>query len=336
MAGVPNLATPLGIAGRTTRVEFPNRLLLAPMEGITDQVFRDRVIALGGLGAACTEFIRITVSPVPARVIRRHLSRLGPVPVGVQLMASASTYIAESARIAEGCGAAWIDLNFGCPAPVVVGHQAGSALLCKPGLMAEMVAAAVGATGLPVSAKIRAGIDSSEPLALNMRRLAEAGAALITVHGRLRITPYSQPAHWPWISEAVMALRQAGHQIPVIGNGSVETPEDARRMVRDTACDGVMIGRGALADPWVFRRCLGAPEPILAEAQAFALDYADEIRSLRGESAALAKLKQLSRWYRAGGLFDDTDRQELLRLPDLAGVIAFYHRAATRDRKTSA
>ncbi len=322
-----DLTSPLAIVGQKTRVDLRHRLFLAPMEGITDQVFRDRVIALDGLGAACTEFIRLTVSPVPAKVVRRHLSRLGPVPVAVQFMASASRFIGDSVRIAEACGAAWIDLNFGCPAPVVVGHQAGSALLCKPGLMTEMVTEAVAATGLPVSAKIRAGIDSSEPLALNMRRLADAGVALITVHGRLRTTPYSQPAHWPWIAEAVATLRQAGHRIPVVGNGSVENPGDALRMMAETGCDGVMIGRGALADPWVFRQCLGGPAATRAEALAFALDYAAEVQALRGTSAALAKLKQLSRWYRAGGLLDEARRQEVLRQPDLAGVQALYHRA---------
>ncbi len=319
------LTEPLRLVGRGRSCELPGRLLLAPMEGITDPLFRDCVLPLGGWAAGCTEFVRVSVSPVPAKVMRKFLGP-GSVhrPVAVQLMAAEATHVAASVRAAEGVGAAWIDLNFGCPAPTVFGHCAGSALLAHPDRLAAIAATAVAATGLPVSAKIRVGINDHAPLARNLLALADAGVAMITVHGRLRIHGYHQPSTWSWIAEAVSTLRASGHRIPLIGNGSVERPEDVAALMAASGCDGVMIGRGALADPWIAARALGGAPATAAQAIAFAVDYHDRAAAARGPGIALSKLKQMVRWYTAGNLFagDEDRRMALLRLGQAEAVIA--------------
>jgi nifR3 family TIM-barrel protein len=330
-AAVPDAAAPLRIVGRDPRraLSFPGRLLLAPMEGVTDQLFRDLVIALGGVGGACSEFIRISSSAMSARVVRRYLGPPHPaVPVAVQFMASDTTFLAESVHAAERVGASWIDLNFGCPVPQVFNKCAGSALLARPEHIARLVACAVAATGLPVSAKIRAGIDDASRLDEIVQAVCEAGAAMLTVHARLRCQAYSQAATWSWIAQAKRRAGAGGRAVPVVGNGGVEVAADAARMRAETACDAVMIGRGALSDPWVFRAAGGGGGASAAEAADFALGYAAAIEAAHGARAALSRLKQLLRWYRAGGLFagQDGERQALLRTGELATVRAWFAR----------
>ncbi len=321
-------AHPLTIHGRTGSLTFPDNTFLAPMEGITDQVFREVVIPLGGLGGACTEFVRISATPVPAKVIRRYFGApRRDVPVGVQLMAADADHLAATIRHAEALGAPWIDLNFGCPAAVVFSKCAGSALLAKPEAMAEIIRTAVATTGLPVSAKLRAGIQDPGRLCEILHAVAEAGAAMITLHARLRIHGYHQPAHWEWIAEAVAFLKG---RVPLIGNGGVETPADLQRMFRETGCAGVMVGRAALADPWIFATARGAPPATNGQAARFALDYAAAVLAVRERGVCLSKLKQLTRWYRAGDLFDQREEQRtaLLRSQSLDEVLDWYRRAA--------
>jgi tRNA-dihydrouridine synthase C len=305
-------------------VTFPRRLLLAPMEGITDQVFRDCIIDTGGVGGACTEFVRISSSALPPKVIRRSLGEpRTDVPVGVQLMAADADFLVPTIRSAERCGAPWIDLNFGCPAPVVFSKCAGSAMLAKPEAMAEIIRIAVAATGLPVSAKMRAGITDPGRLLEILQAVAEAGAAMITLHARLRIHGYHQPAHWQWIAEAKRFL---GDRVPLVGNGAVDVPEDVERMRAETGCDAVMIGRAALANPWIFACAAGAPAPTASQAAGFALTYAKAILAHREPHVCLNKLKQMTKHYRAGGLFDgrEEERMALLRATTLDEVLGWY------------
>jgi tRNA-dihydrouridine synthase C len=308
------------------RVAFASPLLLAPMEGVTDRTFRDVVMDLGDVGGACTEFLRVSVSPLPTRILRREL---GPprtdAPVAVQLMAAGLEHLARTVVHAERAGAAWIDLNFGCPVPRVCGKGAGSALLADPLLVGRIVAEAVGATSLPVTAKIRAGVEDTSRLADVVDAVAEAGAAMLTVHGRRRVDRYSDPANWEWIASATARwrTRSAG---PVCGNGGVETPQDARRMLRETGCDLVMIGRGAIADPFVFRQFAGRPAATAAEAAAFVLRYADAIQPDAAARHGLGRIKMLLRHYSAGGLFDGREDEQLrlLRAADAREVRAFF------------
>lgn len=317
----------LTISGRDPRlaVTLPVPLLLAPMEGITEPVFRDLVIALGGVGAACTEFIRIANSALPRKVIARHYGRpAAGCPVGIQLMAADAEHLAGTVAAADAVGPAFIDLNFGCPAPVVFDKCAGSALLADPGRIADIIRAAVSATGRPVTAKVRVGIDSPTRLAEVVQAVAEAGAAMLTVHGRLRTQGYHQPATWEWIAEAVRVRNRVRPGLPLVGNGSVEQPEDALRLIAETGCDGAMIGRGALADPWIFARCSGAAPATTAAAVGFVRRYGEALLTTYGERTALARTKQLVKYLRAGDCFagHDEERQRLLRVQSLADLMA--------------
>ena len=321
---------------RLAAVRFPSALLLAPMEGVTDAVFRDAVLDLGGAGGASTEFLRISVATVPARVMRRHLGApRTDVPVAVQLMAPGTEHLAESVANAERAGAAWIDLNFGCPVARVCNKGAGSALLDDPPLVGRIVAEAVAATALPVSAKIRAGVEDTSRLPEIVDAVAGAGAAMLTVHGRRRVDGYDDRANWGWIAEAAARWRTRAEG-PVCGNGGVDTPEDARRMMRETGCDLVMVGRGAIADPFVFRQFSGGSAANAAEAALFALRYADAIQPDVAARHRLGRIKQLLRRYRAGGLFEgrEDDRGRLLRAAEAGEIRAwleqFLGAAATR------
>ncbi len=329
---------PLEIRSRTGRcVRFARRTFLAPMEGITDRPFRDHVIAVGGVGGACTEFVRISANPVPAKVIRRYLRGPGAdperpathqVPVAVQLMAADVDHVPQTVVDAVRAGAAWIDLNFGCPAPVVFSKCAGSAMLDFPERLAGVVRAAVAATDLPVSAKLRAGVKDPSRLAELIQAVAEAGASMITLHGRLRITSYDQPATWAWIAEAAEIAHR--HGLPLVGNGGVEQPGDLARLRQETGCDGVMVGRAALADPWIFAVAAGAAAPDASSAARFVLGYLADVERERGTGVALAKLKQLTRWYRAGGIFAgrEDERRRLLRESSYPVLVDWYRATA--------
>ena len=322
---------PLKISGSdpARAVVFDPPHLLAPMEGVTDPLFRDFVISLGGVGGASTEFLRISSSALPARLVRRHLGALRrDCVVGVQLMAADEAFVAETVASAERAGAAYVDLNFGCPAPVVFNKCAGSALLAKPEAIARIVARARAATGLPVTAKMRAGIDGAGRMLEVIHAVAEAGAAMISLHARLRCHSYAEPATWAWIAEAKAFMRARGIAIPLVGNGGVDVADDVARMRDETGCDGVMIGRGAIRDPWIFAQALGAAAPTRAVAAGFAIRYGEAIRERRDGRVALVKLKQLTRWFRAGGVMaSEEEAKGLLRVQRYEELRGFYERA---------
>lgn len=298
---------------------------LAPMEGVTDRSFRGLVLEQnpGAVGAACTEFLRVAQHPIAAERIALELGDPAPgVAVGVQLMGNDPAVVAETARRAVAVGATFVDLNFGCPAPKVFQHCAGSALLAEPELLGALVHATVEAAGVPVTAKIRAGIDHDLGVEEIARRVEQAGAALLTVHGRLRIEKYTQPTDWSRIRRAVAAV-----SIPVIGNGSAESPADIDRMLNETGCAGVMVGRAAIGNPWIFgawrAQRLGEPEPAPPDAIAWLREY--EARMLSGGAQprqALGRLKQAAKAMALAKTLTVPDRTRLLRSQDSAGYFA--------------
>jgi len=330
------VATDVHICGRTgaREVRFRTPLLLAPMEGVTDACFRSVVLDLGGVGGASTEFVRVSASVIPMHVIRRHL---GPpradVPVAVQIMASGRDHLAETISNAESAGAAWVDLNFGCPVARVCGKGAGSALLGDPPRIQEIVAEAVDATELPVSAKIRVGLEDADRLDEIVDAVSAGGAAMLTVHGRRRVDGLQSPANWAWIAAAAARWRTRGHG-PVCGNGDVGSAEDARRMMRETGCDLVLVGRGAIANPFVFRDFAGGPPVTADEAARFAMRYEDSVHPVVSSPYRLGRIKQLVRYYRAGGLFEgrEDDRERLLRTKDMASIRAWFEEFLTGAR----
>jgi len=305
---------------RRGRLPFTAPFLLAPMEGVTDPCFRDLVLARNAataLGGAFTEFVRVSEVPTPHHVLQRHL---GPqrfdAPVGLQLMGSDLAKLAATARNAVECGAPLIDLNFGCPAKGALRGCAGSALLADPAALERVVrAVALALPATPVTAKIRAGVADASRVE-ELARAAEAGGAvLLTVHCRTRVEAYQDEVDWTRIARAVAAV-----SIPVCGNGGVTTHADLRRMRDETGCAFVMVGRGALADPWIF----SGTRPSRGEAARFLLDYADAMRTRARfpASGIVARLKQLFRYWSAGPLFAEHERRAWLQQRDAAGLFA--------------
>jgi tRNA-dihydrouridine synthase len=297
------------------------------MDGYTDRGFREAVLGLGGVGGATTEFVRISAGPVPRKVFRRELGdapRRG-VPVGVQLMAPDPEFVGETVAAADAAGAAWIDLNFGCPVKRVVNKCAGSALLAFPERLGAIVRAAVGATDLPVTSKIRAGVDDASLLDDVLDAACDAGAAAVTLHARLRRNSYADPARWEWIAHAAARLHARSPAVPLVGNGGAGTADDVRRMLRETGCDAVMVGRGALANPWIFREAAGGPPATFDEALAFARRYLEVVCPPGAPRGPLARYKAFLATIRAGGLFDgrEDERRRLLREGDPEAIRAW-------------
>jgi tRNA-dihydrouridine synthase C len=302
---------------------FTGPWMLAPMEGVTESCFRDLVIRHNraeDLGGACTEFVRVVDVPTPARVLRRHL---GPerfrTPVALQLMGSDLDALGETARRAAAVGAPIIDLNFGCPSKGALRGCAGSALLDDPSSVERLVRAvrrAIPTT--PLTAKIRAG-GADDSLLEDLARAAEAGGAqMLTVHCRTRAEGYRDTADWRRLARAVSAV-----SIPVCGNGGISTHADLERMRAETGCRYGMVGRGALADPWIFTGHRATRD----EALHFLLAYADLLaeRAPRAPRAVAAKLKQLFCHWRAGDLITDATRAAWLRRPTSEALLEHLH-----------
>ncbi|MDO9174609.1 MAG: tRNA-dihydrouridine synthase family protein [Actinomycetota bacterium] len=230
------------------------RLVLAPMEGLTDAPMRALLTSLGGYDWCVSEFVRINDTLLPARVFRRDVPESANgfrtpagTPVHVQLLGSDPSCIAENAAVAASVGAPGIDLNFGCPAKMVNRHRGGAVLLDEPELVHAIVAAVRRAlpANIPVSAKMRLGYRDRERFLDNGRGLLEAGASWITVHARTKEDGYRPPAHWHEIAR----LREIAGATPVIANGEVWTIEDHARCCAESGCTDVMLGRGAVASP---------------------------------------------------------------------------------------
>lgn len=293
--------------------------LLAPMEGVTEPCFRDLVLTHNGpdaLGGTFTEFVRVSSMPIPRAVVRRHLGpSIFPQPVGVQLMGNDLERLAQTACNAVAAGAVLVDLNFGCPAKGAIAGCAGSALLRDPAAVERVVRAVASAVDVPVTAKIRAGYDDASRVEELARAAELGGAAMLTVHCRTRAEAYCPEVDWTRIARAASSV-----SIPVCGNGGVETHADFERLRRETGARLAMVGRGALADPWIF----SGRSVSRGEAARFLVDYArlmKERHQWPGGGVA-ARLKQLLRYWTAGGLVESAEhRLEWLREKDGARLL---------------
>ena len=234
------------------------RILLAPMEGLADDIMRAVLTGLGGYDWGIAEFIRVTGSVLPRRSFVRTCPELesggcteSGTPMRVQLLGSDPDWLAANARRLVGLAPPGIDLNFGCPAPTVNRHRGGAALLGEPDLLYRIVSAVRQEVPrhIPFTAKMRLGIDDTA-LALDCARaLAEGGADELIVHARTRADGYRPPARWPWIGRIRDVVG-----IPVIANGEVWSVADCLRCREESGCPDIMLGRGALADPWLALR----------------------------------------------------------------------------------
>ena len=223
------------------------------MEGVIDHNMRDLLTRVGGYDRCVTEFIRVSTHAVPEKVFRRYCPELNRggltpsgVPVYIQLLGGDAHRMAKSAVVAADAGAAGIDLNFGCPAKVVNRHDGGSALLREPSRIGKIVNAVRQAVDcrVPVSAKIRLGLDDASLLADIAGHVADAGADELCIHARTRSDGYRPPAHW-------RAVRGIGNRLPLktLINGEIWTPRHAVESLYQSGCDHLMLGRGALARP---------------------------------------------------------------------------------------
>ena len=225
-----------------------NPFVLAPMAGITDSCFRSFMRELG-CGVVITELV--SAHGIEHKSVRTaQLMSFEEVqrPVGIQLFGETPEVLAAGARVVEESGADFVDLNFGCPVPKVVSKGAGSAILKDLPQVERVFRAVKAATKLPVTVKIRTGWDQPTRNAEKVAEIAyNEGLTWVAIHGRTRAAGYSGLADWDYIAQV-----KSVSKIPIIGNGDIHTPKMAMRRLRETGCEGVMIGRGCLKNPWIF------------------------------------------------------------------------------------
>ncbi len=309
----------------TIRLKSP--FIMAPMAGVTNLPFR---LIAKRLGAAMvtTEMVSAVGLTLKNEKTLAYLeTRAEERPLAVQLFGAAPESMAEAAGMAVEAGADLIDINLGCPVRKLAKTGAGAALLDRPDQVARIAEAVRRASPLPLTAKMRAGWCPERPAAEHTARVLEdCGADGLTVHPRFATQGYSGRADWGLIGRVKEAVR-----IPVVGSGDVFRPEDAVRMLRDTGCDGVMIARGALGNPWIFRQILDLTEgrsprpPELSERRAVILEHYGLLAETMGEARApymmrgllLAYTKGLphSTWFR-GRITRMRDKESLLSLLD--------------------
>lgn len=297
------------LMGKTASLEVENNIWLAPLAGVTDRAFRVICKECGGL-------IHSEPGAAPGLVFTEMISAKGihykgnnsilladtdarEQPVSVQIFGSDPEIMAESAELLKRRGARVFDINMGCPMHKITANGEGSALLTNPKLIEKIVSAVSERTGLPVTVKIRRGFVSGKETCAEAARAAESGgAAAVTVHGRFRDEYYSGKAD----IQAVARVKQAV-QIPVVGNGDIDSPSAALKMFEQSGCDGIMIGRAALGRPWIFYQLLGQDTPAgLPPKQILEIikRHISYVMDWKGEKQGIVELRKHLAWYIKG------------------------------------
>lgn len=284
-------------------VELPNPLILAPMAGVTDLPFRF-LCREQGAGMVCMEMVSAkAVSFHNKNTEKLMQTSPGEHPVSLQLFGSEPDIISEIAQEIEERPFDILDLNMGCPVPKIVGNGEGSALMREPKLVEAIVSKTVRATKKPVTVKIRKGFDEDHVNAVEIAKIAEAsGAAAVAVHGRTREQYYAGQADWDIIRQVKEAVK-----IPVIGNGDVDSPQKAKELLTETGCDGIMIGRAARGNPWIFHQILTYLEtgeleekPSMEIVREMILRHARMQVEYKGDYTGIREMRKHVSWYTTG------------------------------------
>lgn len=308
-------------------MDFLGKLILAPLAGITDNTFR-LLCRENGADVTVTEMVSARGLLLRPERTNRYLAyEEEERPVGAQLFGAVPEEMAEAASEIRRLRFDFVDINMGCPVRKVTAGGAGAALLSNPRLAGRIVAAAVGSAGIPVTVKIRSGFGKEDRSYLEVaREVFGAGASAVTLHPRTRGQMFSGRADWGQIA----GLKKEFPDRIVIGNGDVRTPDDALRIVSETGCDAVMIGRAALGNPWIFsaiRRVVAvatvggatadAQPPSPEERKALILRHGEEMHRRRGEVGIREMRKHLA-WYCRGIPGASVFRSQLVRVGTLA------------------
>ncbi|HXK77326.1 MAG TPA: tRNA dihydrouridine synthase DusB [Oscillospiraceae bacterium] len=284
-------------------LDLPKTAALAPMAGVADRAMRELCREMG----ACWEVCEMTSSKGLTCGSKKTAELLEITekerPAAVQIFGSEPAVMAEAARMAMAFRPDAIDINFGCPAPKIAGNGGGSALMKDPELAGKIVRAVADAVPVPVTVKFRAGWDEEHKNAVEFAKICEAnGAAALTVHGRTRMQMYAPPVDMAIIRQVVEAV-----SVPVVGNGDVDSPEAAKRMYEETGCALVMVGRGALGNPWIFRRIEAylrdgtlLPEPTPEERMDMLLRHSRLLCTYKGEHIGMRETRKHAAWYIKG------------------------------------
>ena len=284
-------------------LEIHGHAALAPMAGVADRALRELCVSYG----AAYVIGEMASSKGISMHDRKSASLLSispqERPAGVQLFGDDPLTMAKAAEMAMAYEPDFLDINMGCPAPKVAGNGGGSALMKRPLLAAQIVRACVQAVPVPVTVKMRIGWDETTVNAPELAKLcADAGAAAITVHGRTRVQMYAPPVHLDEIRKVKQAV-----DIPVIGNGDVTDGDSAKRMLDETGCDFLMVGRGALGRPWIFRQIEAylergelLPEPELEERMRVMLGHIRTLCAYKGDYIGMREARKHAAWYIRG------------------------------------
>lgn len=329
-------------------IEMGNKVVLAPMAGVCNPAFR-LIAKEFGCGLVCAEMVSDkAILHGNERTMQMLYVDEREKPLSLQIFGGDRASLVEAAKVVDRqTNADIIDINMGCPVPKITKCDAGARWLLDPNKIYEMVSAVVDAVDKPVTVKMRIGWDDQHIYAVeNARAVERAGGQAVSVHGRTREQLYTGKANWDIIKDVKEAV-----SIPVIGNGDVFTPEDAKRMLEHTGCDGVMIGRGALGNPWMLFRTVRylttgdlLPDPTPSEKIEIAILHMDRLVALKSEATAVKEMRKHLAWYLKGlpgaarvkdVIMEETKRDHVVKLLQDYVASLDYNASAAADAEES-